>query len=284
MKKITDVRRRNCSSYRVCYFTMIELMVVLGIILILAAMLLPTLASSKDSARSTFCINNIKNLDLAVMMYSQDWKSMPAWGADKKTANLTRWHGTREFVSNTAPYDAEGGPLFKYMKGQVVSCPKLAEVINKDQPSEELGGGGYGYNLYVGSCAYTVENADSEEAYAQGILVKDIKHPDGTVTFTDTAANLNSTGSLSSSPAAGELGEYSICIAPFTVNHKTTQTGLGYSDPSINFRHNRQTNIGWCDGHVSSELMKWTLNSGWREKNLGFWGSKDDNSFFNPLF
>lgn len=277
--------KKFISGRYVYYFTMIELMVVLGIILILAAMLLPTLASSKDSARGTFCLNNIKNLCLATTMYSQDWNRMPAWGSDKtKTSQgYTRWHGRRDIISNSAPYDAEGGPLFTYMKRQTVSCPNLKEVVKDNQPSIELGGGGYGYNLLVGSCAYTEDDPESEESYSKGMLMKDLKHPDTTVLFTDTVANLTPSGSLSSSPAAGDLGEYSICVAPFSVNHKTTQTSLGYQDPSVNFRHNRQTNTGWTDGHVDGQLMKWTINSGWREKNLGFWGTKDDNSLFNPL-
>ena len=265
------------------FFTMIELMVVIGIILILAALLLPTLASSKDSARATFCINNIKNLGLATAMYAQEWDRMPAWGSDKATTNLTRWHGTLDVVSNSAPYDPDGGPLFKYMKGTFVTCPTLKDTIDIDQPSVERGGGGYGYNLYIGSCAYMEDNPESTTAYEKGILIKDLKHPDVTVIYTDTVANLNPSGELSSTPAGGVLGEYSVCVAPFTVNHRATQINLGYTDPSINFRHNRQTNVGWGDGHVDAELMTWTLNSGWRDKELGYWGTKEDNALFNPV-
>jgi prepilin-type processing-associated H-X9-DG protein len=264
-------------------FTMIELMVVLGIILTLAAMLLPTLATSKDSARATFCVNNIKNLNLATLMYAQEWERFPAWGCDKTTTNLTRWHGRRDDDNNTAPYDPAGGPLFKYMKGTFVTCPALDKTVDVDHPSVERGGGGYGYNLYVGTCAYSVEDPESEESYQKGIWLKDLKHPDTTVTFTDNAANLNSSGELSSNSASGTIGEYSITVAPFYVNHKTTQTGEGYTEPSIHFRHNKLANFGWTDGHVDGVGMTWTLNSGWRDKNLGFWGTKDDNSLFNPF-
>ncbi len=266
-------------------FTMIELMVVIGIILILAALLLPTLANSKDSAKATFCINNIKHLCLATTMYAQEWNRMPAWGSDKTKTNqgLMRWHGRRDIVSNSATYDPDGSPLVKYMKGAFVTCPTLKDAIDIDQPSVERGGGGYGYNLYVGTCAYTEDDSESEASYEKGILVKDLKHADVTVLYADTAGNLNISGELSSSPAAGTLGEYSVCVAPFTVNGRETQTGLGYADPSINFRHNRQANIGWADGHVDAELMTWTLNSGWRDKQLGYWGTKEDNALFNPL-
>jgi prepilin-type N-terminal cleavage/methylation domain-containing protein len=54
-------------------FTLIELLVVIAIIAILAALLLPALASAKRKAQQAQCINNIKQMTLANLMYISDY-------------------------------------------------------------------------------------------------------------------------------------------------------------------------------------------------------------------
>jgi len=54
-------------------FTLIELLVVIAIIAILAAILFPVFAQAREQARKTTCLSNLKEIDLSVQMYVNDY-------------------------------------------------------------------------------------------------------------------------------------------------------------------------------------------------------------------
>ena len=86
-------------------FTLIELLVVIAIIAILAALLLPALASAKAKAQRIQCISNIKQMNIAGVMYSTDYGKMVGYDSAGGTAGA--------WIPNFIDYYARATNLFK---------------------------------------------------------------------------------------------------------------------------------------------------------------------------
>lgn len=101
-------------------FTLIELLVVIAIIAILAAMLLPALASSKEKAHRAFCISNCRQLIIGTHTYATD--------DENKIPQTSRLNadGTPRGDSFTGDINPALGKYWTNTYGEkVVDCPNL---------------------------------------------------------------------------------------------------------------------------------------------------------------
>ena len=106
-------------------FTLIELLVVIAIIAILASLLLPALAKAKQKGQSTVCLNDLKQVGLAMLMFADEHDDMIPRGT---AGNSPRWW--LEFM----PYVPEGGTEKDYRNIKIFMCPSYP--IPKNTPNK----------------------------------------------------------------------------------------------------------------------------------------------------
>ena len=70
-------------------FTLVELLVVVAIIGVLVAMLLPAVQAARESGRRTACLNNLRQVGLAMKQYESHWESFPPAACVHNTASST---------------------------------------------------------------------------------------------------------------------------------------------------------------------------------------------------
>lgn len=117
-------------------FTIVELLVVIGIIAILAGILLPVLSKSRESANDIACRNNLRQIAIATRMYSTDFDDNIPDAYLLGGANFRRGRGQTNPADPTSVPEVYGpGPLYyelKYLRNEEAwICPSQTEKVKE---------------------------------------------------------------------------------------------------------------------------------------------------------
>jgi len=259
-------------------FTLIELLVVIAIIAILAAILFPVFAKVREKARQTQCLSNMKQINLAMIQYVQDY--------DEAWPSVTIGHGLSATDdtggADARPYTTQSSwayAIYPYVKSLAVfNCP--------DDPYGTTFKNAYSSTdqmdiarTYIPIMQYNEDGSSTPQADTNsaiminghdGVDVKNmtdsqIPYPSSTIWLTEAGLNSNATGGCVDSPCQ-DVNVWEPGLFVFQRNEMTQPNGSQKNQVADN--HTGGTN--WCfgDGHVHWYQINQTMNFSDNSKDL----------------
>ena len=215
-------------SDHVAAFTLMELLVVVGIVSLLAALLLPTLSSAKARSRSVACAANLSQLGKAMAMHDGDTGFYPGAGDFVQATPQGIKRITTAWSDRLGPYLQGNNAVFQ--------CP--AHEPFRDGP---VTAPSYGYN------AFGTGWVGTGEQLGLGTSMTNVRFVQAGSVNVRSPADMVAIGEIWLPP-----GLWVDWLGP---NRKSTAGGL---HSLVAERHRGRANAVFCDGHVETALRaKW---------------------------
>ncbi len=142
-------------------FSLIELLVVIGIISLLAALLFPAFLTVRGKARQAVCASNLRQIGLSISLYTQDSDGLYPYAVDATDrAAPEAWADSPEFASAISHIGLLTDVLQPYIQSkQIFSCPADTGFAIPDFYAKPINAFPTDYERYGTSYYYRTELA-----------------------------------------------------------------------------------------------------------------------------